>query len=59
MFTTITTENIFIQAWDKGYIRRQDWEMLLNELSRDNSSHEIINRLLHAVRRGRLKITDQ
>jgi hypothetical protein len=58
MLTTITSENIFIQAWDKGYLRRQDWEILLNELNRDKSSHDIVNRLLHAVRRGRLKIID-
>lgn len=58
MFTTITSEHIFIQAWDQGYINRQDWDILLNELSQDRTSHEIANRLLHAVRRGRLKIID-
>ncbi|NJN63267.1 MAG: hypothetical protein HC795_18680 [Coleofasciculaceae cyanobacterium RL_1_1] len=58
MFNAIASENIFIQAWDKGYIHRRDWETLINELSQDESSHEITNRLLYAVRRGRLKITD-
>lgn len=58
MLNTMTSEHIFIQAWDKGYIHRKDWEILLNELSQDEASHEITNRLLYAVRRGRLKITD-
>jgi hypothetical protein len=54
----MASENIFIQAWDKGYIHRQDWEILIQELNQDEASHEITNRLLYAVRRGRLKITD-
>ncbi len=58
MFHTMASENIFIQAWDKGYIHRQDWEILIQELNQDEASHEITNRLLYAVRRGRLKITD-
>lgn len=58
MPTTMVSETLFIQAWDTGCIRRTDWELLLNELSQDEASHEITNRLLYAVRRGRLKITD-
>lgn len=57
MFTTTTSERIFTNAWDTGYIRRADWQALLSEIV-DEETHTVTARLMHAVRRGRLAIID-
>ncbi len=57
MFTTTTSERIFTNAWDTGYIRRADWFALLSDVV-DEETHMVTARLMHAVRRGRLSIVD-
>jgi len=57
MFTTHTSERIFTNALDNGYIRRQDWLVLMSELV-DETTLTLASRLMHAVRRGRLTIID-
>jgi len=55
MFSTPTSEDIFITAWETGYICLEDWLVLTSEVV-DENTYAIAARLMHAVRRGRLTV---
>ncbi len=57
MFKSVSVERIFASAWEKGYICQEDWEILLSNLA-DENAQILASRLMHAIRRGRLKIVD-
>jgi len=57
MFSNSISEQIVTAAWEQGVITREDLNLLLYNIT-DENTYYIAARLLHAIRRGRMTVLD-